>query len=137
MSFPKNDHLRVLLIDRDSMKRQLRAIALRNCDIEVHSASNIAEACHLCGAHCYDLVLVAAEGDSEVSATACVELKKHKPKQRIALLVGAPQFVREVGREARKAQLLATAPAPRLAIGASHSRPTQWRAMMERLLLVG
>jgi len=97
MSFSKTDRRKVLLIDRDFMKQQLRAIALRNCKIEVHSASNITDASRLWTVHSYDLVLLAAQENSEEAAALCSELNKSKPKQRIVLLVRAPQYVREVG----------------------------------------
>ena len=137
MSFPKNDQRRVLLIDRDSMKRQLRTVALRNCEIEVHTASNITDAGRLWAAHSYDLVLLSAQENSDEAAVLCSELNKSKPRQRIALLVGAPQYVREVGRKRREAPPADAPLAPRLVIGTIHTQPTQWHAMMERLLVAG
>lgn len=41
MIFSKNDQRRVLLIDRDSRRQQLRAAALRNCEVEVHPATSL------------------------------------------------------------------------------------------------
>ena len=130
MNFSNNDQRRVLLIDRDSMKQKLRAAALRNCEVEVHTAS--AAAGRLWRAHAYDLVLIAAEENSEEAAALCSELKKSKPKQRIALLVGAPQYIREIGRQRTENQ-----PSPRLAIGTTQTQATQWHVMMERLLAAG
>jgi response regulator RpfG family c-di-GMP phosphodiesterase len=137
MSFSKNDQRKVLLIDRDFMKQQLRAIALRNCEIEVHTASNIEDAGRLWTVHSYDLILLAAQENSEEAAALCSELKKSKTKQRIALLVGAPQYVREVGRKRRDAQPADTSLAPRLVIGHPHTQPTHWHVMMERLFAAG
>jgi response regulator RpfG family c-di-GMP phosphodiesterase len=91
MSASNNDQRRVLLIDPDSLKQKLRAAALRNCEVEVHTASDAADAGPLWRAYAYDLVLVAAEENSEEAAALCSKLKKSKPKHRIALLVGAPQ----------------------------------------------
>ena len=122
---------RVLLIDRDSFKQKLRAAALRNCEVEVHTASDAADAGRLWRAHAYDLVLIAAEENSEEAAGLCSELKKSKPKQRIALLVGAPQYIREMGRSRTETQ-----PSPSLVIG-GQTQATQWQVMMERLLAAG
>lgn len=132
MSFSKNDQRRVLLIDRDSIKQKLRAAALRNCEVEVHTARDAADAGRLCRAHAYDLVLIAAEENSEEVAALCSELKKSKPEQRIALLVGAPHYVREVGPKRTETQ-----PSPRLVIGTTQTQATQWHVMMERLLAAG
>jgi CheY-like chemotaxis protein len=132
MSFSNNDQRRVLLIDRDSFKQKLRAAALRNCEVEVHTASDAADAGRLWRAHAYDLVLIAAEENSEEAAALCSELKKSKPKQRIALLVGAPQYIREMGRNRTETQ-----PSPSLVIGTGHTQATQWQVMMERLLAAG
>lgn len=65
MSFSNNDQRRVLLIDRDSIKKNLRAAALRNCEVEVHTASDAADAGRLWRAHAYDLVLIAAHENSD------------------------------------------------------------------------
>lgn len=132
MSFSKNDQRKVLLIDCDSMKQKLRAAALRNCDVEVHSTSDAADAGRLLRAHAYDLVLIAAEENSEEAAALCSELKKSKPKQRIALLVGAPQYLREIGRKRTETQ-----PSPRLAFRTTQTQATHWHVMMERLLAAG
>lgn len=98
MTFSKNDQRRVLLIDHDSRRQQLRAAALRNCEVEVHPASNVDDASRLCARRSYDLVLLAAEEDSQEAALLSNELKKNRPRQRVALLVGAPQYIREMGR---------------------------------------
>lgn len=131
MSFSKNDQRKVLLIDCDSMKQKLRAAALRNCDVEVHTASDAADAGRLWKAHAYDLVLIAAQENSEEVAGLCSEFKKSKPRQRVALLVGAPQYVREIGRQRKETQ-----PSPSLAIG-TQTQTTHWHVMMERLLAAG
>ena len=83
-------------------------------------------------AHAYDLVLIAAEENSEEAAALCSELKKSKPKQRVALLVGAPQYLREIGRKRTETQ-----PSPSLVIGTTQTQATHWHVMMERLLAAG
>jgi len=133
MNFSTDDQRRVLLIDSDSRKQQLRAVALRNCEVEVHTASNISDAGSLWTRYSYDLVLFAAEEDSDEVILLCSELKRSKPRQRIALLVGAPQYVREVGRKGKNPQPADTAPAPGVAIGATHAQRTQWQGTVELL----
>jgi response regulator RpfG family c-di-GMP phosphodiesterase len=137
MSFSNNDQRRVLLIDRDSLKQKLRAAALRNREVEVHTASDAADAGRLWREHAYDLVLIAAEENSEEAAALCSELKKSKPKQRIALLVGAPQYVRKIGRKRDETQPADARSAPPPAIGTTQTQVTQWHVMMERLLAAG
>lgn len=137
MSFSKNDQRKVLLIDHDLMRQQLRAAALRNWEIEVHTAGNITDAGSFLRAHAYDLVLLAAQENSDEATGLCSELRGNKPRLRIALLVGAPQYVQEVGG-GRKDATPAHAPrAPRPVIGPTHTEPTQWHAMIERLLATG
>lgn len=137
MNFSTHDQWRVLLIDRDSRKQQLRAVALRNCEVEVHTASNISDAGSLWTRHSYDLVLFAAEEHSDEVILLCSELKRSKPRQRVALLVGAPQYVREVGSKGKNPQPADTSPAPGVVIGATHAQRTQWQGTVEHLLAAG
>lgn len=137
MTFSKNDRRKVLLIDRDSLKQHLRAVALRNCEVEVHTASNINDASRLWTKYSYDLVLLAAEENSEEAALVCDELRKSKRRQRIALLVGAPQYVREVSSKRTASQFADTLSTPRLVFNATQAQPTRWRVMIERLLAAG
>jgi len=135
MTFSKNDQRRVLLIDHDSRRLQLRAVALRNCEVEVHAASNVGEAARLWAKHSYNLVLLAAEQNSQEAALLSNQLEKCKPRPRIALLVGAPQYLREVAREPRDPDPADRRPAPRL-VEPTQLHPTYWQAMMQRLLAV-
>ena len=88
-------------------RQQLRAVALRNCEVEVHPASSITDAARLWARRSYDLVLLAAEENSEEAALLSNELQKNKPRQRMALLVGAPEYIRVSGalREKSKASV--------------------------------
>jgi CheY-like chemotaxis protein len=99
-----NDHHRILLIDQNPTKQTLRATVLRNYEIEVHTAGTITDAASLWRRHLYDLVLLAAEQNSEEAATVSAEIRKINPRQRIGLLVGPPVFVLELGgtREPRR-----------------------------------
>jgi response regulator RpfG family c-di-GMP phosphodiesterase len=136
MNSPKSDQRKVLLIDHDSRRQQLRAVALRNCEIEVLTAVNIDDAARLARAHSFDLVLLAAEEDSLEAHLLCAELKKGKSR-RIALLVGAPHYLRELGCERQKADPSGKHPAPRLVVRTTQPQPTHWNAMMERWLAAG
>ena len=137
MTFSKNDQRRVLLIDHDSRRQQLRTAALRNCEVEVHPASNVDDASRLCARRSYDLVLLAAEEDSEEAALLSNELKKNRPRQRVALLVGAPQYIREMGRGHVMSQVTDKNLAPPLASSGTGSPRSQWQVMLERLLAAG
>jgi CheY-like chemotaxis protein len=99
-----NDHHRILLIDQNPTKQTLRATVLRNYEIEVHTAGTVTDAAGLWRRHLYDLVLLAAEQNSEEAATVSAEIRKINPRQRIGLLVGPPVFVLELGgtREPRR-----------------------------------
>lgn len=136
MAFSKSDQRRVLLIDHDSRRQQLRAAALRNCQVEVDTANNIDEAARLLVKHSYNLVLLAAEQDSQEVALLSRELTRCKPRQRIALLVGAPHYLREVGREPRDPDPANRLPAPGLLAETMQPQPTYWQVMMHHLLAV-
>jgi CheY-like chemotaxis protein len=99
-----NDHHRILLIDQNPTKQTLRANILRNYEIEVHTASSVTDAAFLWRRHLYDLVLLAAQENSEEAGTVSAQIRKINPRQRIGLLVGPPVFVLELGgkREPRR-----------------------------------
>jgi CheY-like chemotaxis protein len=88
---------RVLLVDHNPEKQRLRATILRNHDLEVHVAASVGDAERLCISHVYDLILLAAAEDSAEALTLSRQIRKRKPRQRIALLVGAPTYIRELG----------------------------------------
>lgn len=136
MNFSPKDSPRVLLIDCNSLKRQVRASVLRSYEVEVHTADSVADAGYLWARCSYDLVLFAAEEHSEEAALLCGELRKSKPKQRIALLVGAPQFVREVGKKCKE-QPPAVAEITPFKIETPASQSTQWQGSVNRLLAAG
>jgi len=132
MRFSRDDRQRVLLIDRDSVKRQVRAAALRNCEIEVDLACNLTDANSFWASGPYDLVLLAAEEHSEEAILLCERARKSKPRQRVALLVGPPHYVREVGCEAARRPSQTPVPAARTT-STVFTQPTQWQAMLECL----
>jgi hypothetical protein len=100
--FPKTAEPTVLLIDPNPLKQQLRATVLRNCEIDVQTTDNLTEAQKLCRVQRYDMILLAADGDSD-AALISGELWKVSPRQRIALFVGPPKHLQEIG--ARQSQV--------------------------------
>jgi len=120
---------RVLLIDENSRKLNLLATILRNREVEVHSASRLEDAQSLWKNIPYDLVLLAVPENSEQAALASVRIRKSKPRQRIALLVGPPAYIREIGRPSARTH----STQPPLASAKSPSRP-QWPEIIQRVV---
>ena len=144
-----SDHRRILLIDQNITKQNLRATILRNYEIEVHTAGSVAAAASLSRMHAYDLVLLAAQENSEQASTLCTQIRAIRPRQRIALLVGPPAFVlelagvkRAVRREAarKKAASVAEIPPSRAPenltepISSPHTSSPQWQEMIRKLV---
>ena len=92
----QRDTWRVLLIDENPFKQNLRATILRNYEVEVHTATTLTDAQNLWINNLYDLVLLAAAENSPEALALPAQIRKSKPRQRIGLLVGAPAYVREV-----------------------------------------
>jgi len=134
MNSPKSDQRKVLLIDHNSQRQQLRAVALRNCEVEVHTAFNIDDAVRLARVHVFDLVLLAAEEDSLETHLLCAELKKGKSR-RIALLVGAPRYVQALRCKRKDAASPEKHLPLSVTIGTPAPQPTHWHVMMERGLV--
>jgi CheY-like chemotaxis protein len=134
MRLSSNDRRRVLLIDHDTTKQRMRAAALRNFEIEVQTARDIVEARQFWVEASYDLILLAAEEDSEIAVVVRDELRVRRPRQRLALLVGAPQYIRELGRVRRVSADPRAQPVLDLVLSTVPAQPTQWQVMMNRLL---
>jgi CheY-like chemotaxis protein len=138
--YRNHDHRRILLIDQNRTKQELRATILRNYEIEVHTASTITEAATLWTTCSYDLVLVAAQEKSEEALAVTARIRGIKPGQRIGLLVGPPTFVRELGGRRRKAASAAKASPSRVvddsnvAVSVLHTPPAQWQEMISKLV---
>jgi CheY-like chemotaxis protein len=98
------DHRRILLIDQNRIKQNLRATILRNYEIEVHTASNLKDAAALWTRYFYSLVLLAAPENSEEAVAVSAQVRQVHPRQRIGLLVGPPVFIRELGGVLRPAR---------------------------------
>ena len=124
-----SERRRILLIDEDSRKLNLRATILRNREVEVHLANCVEDARSLWKNIPYDLVLMAAPENSEQAELASLQIRKTKPRQRIALLVGPPAYIREIGRPARtKASSIVT---PVVEAGQT---PPQWSEIVQKVV---
>jgi hypothetical protein len=124
---------KVLLVDSDPLKCGLRAMVFRNCEIDVHTARSVADAFRLCQTQAYDLVLLTKEHVDEVLLT-CQELRRITPRQRLAILIGPPLYVREVGR-ARKRPRQPASSLPQNHETLEPASPlTQWSRMLQELL---
>ena len=84
---------RVLLIDASSHKRELRAETMRKLGIEVDSAADIGEARCWWKADLYDLVLINVENNRSNRDKFCNDIRAAVPSQRLAFLVGAPEYL--------------------------------------------
>lgn len=84
---------RVLLIDRSSRKRELRAEVMRKLGVEVDSAADIGEARCWWKAELYDLVLINVENNRGSRDKFCDDIRAAAPRQRFAFLVGGPEYL--------------------------------------------
>jgi CheY-like chemotaxis protein len=134
-----SDHRRILLIDQNITKQKLRATALRNCEIEVHTAGSIPDAASFWKAHHYDLILLAAQENSAEAVAVFAEIRAIHPRQRIGLLVGPPAFVQELGgRRKKAAPVSGILPSPAADVSNepvfSHPSSPQWQETVRRLV---
>jgi CheY-like chemotaxis protein len=133
------EHRRILLIDQNRTKQELRATILRNYEVEVHTASSITEAATLWTNSAYDLVLLAAQESSEEALALTRQIRGINPRQRIGLLVGPPAFVQELGGRRRKAVSAANISPSRTVedssiAGSEPHSPPQWQEMISKLV---
>ena len=142
------DHRSILLIDQNTTKQNLRATIFRNYEIEVHTASSVADAASLSRTHAYDLVLLAAQENSEDADELCTRLRAIRPRQRIGLLVGPPAFVLELaGPQKTRRKAASVRPISPTRVVDDLSLPTsasqepapyasspQWQEMIRRLV---
>ena len=84
---------RVLLVDASTVKRDLRADALRNLGIEVDCAADIAEARSWWRADLYNLVLVNVAKGLGHRDKFCDDVRNATPPQQLAFLVGQPEYL--------------------------------------------
>jgi len=119
MSYLYKDERRILLIDADVRKRNLRTAVLRSHEFEVHTAASLTEATPFWKTIPYDLVLLANPQHAD-SAALITQIRDNKPSQRIGLLVGPPSYIQEVARISAK-----TTPAQRRRIGSIPPAPVE------------
>jgi len=127
------DQRRVLLIDENPRKLNLRAGILRNHEVEVHTASGLAEAARLWTIIPYDLVLLAVPENSGAAVEATEQIRKSKPRQRLGLLVGPPAYIREVGQTPKKCTVRDSPNSPVQAITEALPAP-QWGEMVQKVV---
>lgn len=133
MSILYSERRRVLLIDENSHRLNLRATILRNHEIEVHLAARVDEARSLWKNIPYDLVLLAAPEDSEQAVLVSQQIRKSKPRQRIALLIGPPAYIREIGRPGAKGKTKPHTVPPAPAADIAPLQP-QWPAIVQTVV---
>ena len=90
---------RVLLVDASQAKRELRAEIMRRLGMDVDCAEDIAEARSWWRAALYDLVLINMEKGRGQRDKFCNEIRSATPPQRLAFLVGQPQFLADSPNE--------------------------------------
>ena len=83
----------VLLVDRNSERRALRTKVLALRGVEVVGATDVIEATSMWQPDRYDLILVDIRMDHRTCIAWRDEIKKQKPKQIIAFLVGRPNYI--------------------------------------------
>src|ERR1700726_2424986 len=84
---------RVLLLDTSQTKRDLRADVMRRLGIDVDCAADILEARSWWRADLYNLVLINVAGETGGRDEFCNDLRGATPPQRIAFLVGGPEYL--------------------------------------------
>ena len=84
---------RVLLVDTSQAKRELRAEVMRKLGMDVDCAADIAEARSWWRAALYDLVLINMEKGQGHRDRFCDEIRSATPPQRLAFLVGQPEYL--------------------------------------------
>ncbi len=84
---------RVLLVDTSQAKRELRAEVMRKFGIDVDCAANADEARSWWKADFYDLVLINMEQSREYRDKFCDDIRSATPPQRLAFLVGQPEYL--------------------------------------------
>jgi CheY-like chemotaxis protein len=84
---------RVLLVDTSHAKRDLRAEVLRKLGMDVDSAADIGEARLWWRPALYDLVLINMEKGRGQRDRFCDDLRSAIPPQRMAFLVGQPEYL--------------------------------------------
>ena len=90
---------RVLLVDTSQAKRELRAEVMRKLGMDVDCAADIAEARIWWRAALYDLVLINMEKGHGYRDKFCDDVRSASPPQRLAFLVGQPEYLADSPNE--------------------------------------
>jgi len=90
---------RVLLVDTSQAKRELRAEVMRKLGMDVDCAADIVEARSWWRAAFYDLVLINMEKGQGHRDRFCEEIRNATPPQRLAFLVGQPEYLADSPNE--------------------------------------
>lgn len=114
---------RVLLIDVSHAKRDLRAEVLRKLGIDVDSAADLVEARIWWKPALYDLVLINMEKGRGQRDKFCDDVRSAKPPQRLAFLVGQPEYLADSPNA--NEELLAENEADHAAFGAKGIVPAE------------
>ena len=83
----------ILLMDTNSERRALRKKIMALHGIEVVGACDLAEAASIWHRDRYDMVLIDIRGDYHGCIAWRDEIKKEKPQQLVAFLVGKPEYI--------------------------------------------
>lgn len=89
---------RILLMVTNRSRRNLRATVYRNAGIEVVCATHMDDARELFHPMAYDLVLFDVGADLAGSMALSDDMKAECPGQKVAWLVGGPEFLSNVAR---------------------------------------
>ena len=99
---------RVLLIDSSHTKRGVRADVMRKLGIDVDSAADIAEARAWWRPALYDLVLINLEKGRGQRDRFCDDVRSATPPQRLAFLVGRPEYLTQLLNEDQELAMAGT-----------------------------
>ena len=90
---------RVLLLDTSHAKRDVRIEILRKFGMDVDCATDIAEARSWWRPALYHLVLINMEKEQGQRDNFCDEIRSATPPQRVAFLVGQPEYLADSPKE--------------------------------------
>lgn len=93
---PEAKKKRVLLVDRSTASRDLRADTMRKLGMEVDCAIDVSEARLWWKADLYHLVLLNVENDMGTRDKFCDDIRSATPAQQFAFLVGKPEYLANV-----------------------------------------
>lgn len=84
---------RILLVDKSTATRELRAETMRKLGMDVDCAADISEARSWWRADLYNLVLMNVENDLGHRDKFCEDIRSATPPQQLAFLVGKPDYL--------------------------------------------